>query len=565
MLLRQQIIQDQIEKISSSLKISKDIAFLRFAHSLITGQSMHSFNLDDIVDGGQDKQIDVITIEQDEADEAKIYILQIKNTDTFSSNALVQMRNGLNWIFNKSKSDIEELSNKPFKDKVFEYRSIQSNIGPSNLSVIVGFVTNGISESISDECYQEIKTIKDEYDNGTFNNFEFLVLGADELVSRLNAIEKRDRTIDANIKIKYDTNNPSIIKYYASDLKGLVCTASAIEIANIINNDITGSIFDSNIRRFLGHRGAVNSEIKKTCTEKDTGYLFWFLNNGITIICNEFDAVTDPDDPHVKIKNMQIVNGCQTATTLSNAYKSGKLTSDVRILLRIYETQDPDLVNKIVLTTNNQNKISGRDLRANDPTQVDMERAFLMYNYYYERKLRQYDNQTDIDTNRIIPNELVAQSYLAVNLKKPSDARRRKYKVWGELYEDIFGGQIVERYILSTLICKHSELWLRKNGYNNSQDDIRRKLAKNGTFHVARITSFLFTGGDCLKSDLEETKKKIIEFDINPEAMDIYQKKALDILEGIIKQKEKYAVDLDTALKSYELDDDITKCLYKNK
>jgi hypothetical protein len=157
------------------------------------------------------------------------------------------------------------------------------------------------------------------------------------------------------------------------------------------------------------------------------------LNNGITVICDSFDPVTDPDNPHVKLKGMQIVNGCQTASALALAEKGGNLAPDTRVLLRIYETTDPQLLDKIVLTTNNQNKISSRDLKSNDKVQVDMQEGFAKYKYYYERKINQYGAGIPVD--RIIVNETVAQSYLAIVLKKPSDARRRKYKVWGELYD----------------------------------------------------------------------------------------------------------------------------------
>lgn len=42
--------------------ISEDEAFLRFAHHLLTGRSLYAFD-DDLVDGGQDMQIDAVTIE----------------------------------------------------------------------------------------------------------------------------------------------------------------------------------------------------------------------------------------------------------------------------------------------------------------------------------------------------------------------------------------------------------------------------------------------------------------------------------------------------------------------
>jgi hypothetical protein len=559
--LRQQIIHDQVEKLSQSLAITGDQAFVRFAHSLIVGQSIHAFNSDDFVDGGQDKQIDTITIDQD-GDEATVYILQIKNTNSFSSNALIQMHNGLNWIFNKSRSDINTLPNRALKDKILEYRSIQSAIGPSNIYVIAAFVTNGSTSTLSDEFRQEQKTIIDQYDNSTFAKFQFQVWGADELVNQLNIVDRRSRRVDADIRIRYDANNPSLIKYFAENLKGLVCTATASEIAQIINSDPSGSVFDSNIRQFLGTRGAVNTDIHATCSQLDSSYLFWFLNNGITIVCDQFDAVTDPDNPHIKIKNMQIVNGCQTATTLALAQKEGKLAQDVRVLLRVYETGDNDLVSKIVLTTNNQNKISSRNLRANDLIQLDMERGFSMHSYFYERKPRQYDNQSNIDATKIIPNELVAQAYLGIILKRPSDASRRKYKVWSELYNDIFGGKVIELYLLAILIHGRTAQWLRSSGYKDDPDDIRRKVAKNGIFHVARVVSNLWRSGDNWKIDSQVLQLQLNQLEKNPSILDSYLEKALAIVVSVISSHQYHLNDLDNALKSYMLDEDLSRYLH---
>jgi hypothetical protein len=66
MRLRQQIIEDRVEQLASLLGISADEAFLRFVHSLIVGRSIHAFDADDRTEGGGDKQVDVITIEEDE-------------------------------------------------------------------------------------------------------------------------------------------------------------------------------------------------------------------------------------------------------------------------------------------------------------------------------------------------------------------------------------------------------------------------------------------------------------------------------------------------------------------
>jgi hypothetical protein len=563
--LRQQIIQDRIDDTAKVLGLeNKDLAFLRLAHSIITGQSIHAFDDADLVDGGQDKQIDAITIEEGD-EEATVYIIQVKNTDSFSSNALIQMRNGLHWIFDKTKADLQGLGNAKFRDKVLAYRSVQSGFGPSNICIVVAFVTNGQTGSLSDEFQQEAKTIREEYDNGTFEKFDLLILGSDELVEQVNAAEKKNKKIDADIKIRYDANNPSLIKYHSQGLKGIVCSAPGREVARIVNADAPGFIFDSNIRRFLGGRGAVNTDIRNTCTSTDSSHLFWFLNNGITIACDSFDPVTDPDNPHVKIKNIQIVNGCQTATSLAQAAQDKKLEANVFVLLRIYEAPDNSLVNRIVLTTNNQNKITSRDLRANDRVQIEMQQRFEKFGLHYERKVRQFDKVSDVDASRIAPNELVAQSYLAVAMKKPSDARRRKYRVWGNLYDKIFSAQAIEPYVISYLLYRVAVQWLRSSGNTASADDVTRRLANNGAFHVARIGAFHWRRGDDWSGKGGVFSKQINTLGKDPSKLDAFFENALETFTAIIRGTSQYASDIDGAMKSNSLDGDIDKHLYQLK
>lgn len=565
MTLRQQIIEDRIDETAQILGITdKDRAFLRLAHSIITGQSIHSFDESDMVDGGQDKQIDTITIVDDES-EATVYIIQGKNTGSFSSNVLIQFRNGLRWIFAKEKADVNRLGNRKFRDKVLEYRSVQSRVGPSNIRVVVAFATNGHTSALSDEFNDEAKTICQEYDNGTFESFKLEICGSDELVEQINTAEKKNKKIDADIRIRYDQNNPSLIKYHSERMKGIVCSASGREIARIVNADRAGFIFDSNIRQFLGGRGAVNGDISNTCTTEEGSHLFWFLNNGITIACDRFDHVPDPDKSVVKITNLQIVNGCQTAMTLAQAAKDKKLKKDVLVLLRIYETPDNSLVDRIVLTTNNQNRISSRDLRSNDRVQIEMQQRFAKFGLHYERKVRQFDKVAGIIAARIAPNEVVAQSYLAVVMKKPSDARRRKYKVWGDLYENIFRGQSIEPFVTSFLLYRLAVQWLRSSGSTTSTDDVARRLANNGAFHVARIAAFRWRRGDDWSGKDGVFAKQIETLEKTPSRLDRHFEEGLKTFKKIVEDNPQYAADIDGAMKSHSLDADIDQHLYQKK
>jgi hypothetical protein len=530
-------------------------------HSLVTGQSVHSLDPGDWVDGTQDKQIDLISIEERD-DEAEIYIISAKFTGGFSSNAIILMKNGLNWTFNRSRTELATISNEEFRDKILEIRSILSGLGPSNVTIRCCFATNGQSADISDEYKQEVRAILAEYENRTFAGFEFESLGSDELVALINQNERRNRTIDADVPIRYDTNTPSLIRYHSQGLKGLICTANARDIAELVNRDPSGALFDSNIRRFLGKGRAVNSDILRTATDASSSYLFWFLNNGITVICDSFDEVSDPDSPMVKIRNIQIVNGCQTATALAHADRGGSLRPDTRVLLKLYQTTDPTLTSRIVLTTNNQNRISTRDLKANDAVQQDMQRGFERYNLLYEHKVNQYASAVLGSGQRIVSNESVGQAFLAIALKKPGDARRRKYKIWADHYGDIFSGNKVEPHVICFLICDTALRWSRIARRSTGVSDLRRKLINNGLLHIARIGAFLWRGTDTFKQDQNTLETQIETLQATPNSLFQNFDAGLARLETLINANPDFSSDVDAALKSALLETAITRSLH---
>lgn len=561
MTLRQQLIADRVANLVTSLSIPQDQAFERLVHSLVTGQSVYSMEPADWVDGTQDKQIDLITIDEED-ESAEISIISVKFTGGFSSNAIIQMKNGLGWVFNRPRAEVTAISNEPFRDKIFEIRSVLSGMGPANISVRCYFVTNGLSSEISAEYQQEVRGILAEYDNGTFAQFSFESLGADELVGLLNRIERRNRSINADVPIRCNANTPSLIRYDSQGLKGLICTTTARDISNLVNNDVGGALFDSNIRRFLGKGKAVNADILRTATDAASSYQFWFLNNGITIVCDSFDAVTDPDNPMVKITNLQIVNGCQTATALAHAARDGSLRPDTRVLLRVFETTDQTLASRIVLTTNNQNRISTRDLKANDDIQQDMKRGFERYNFLYEHKINQYMTVTPAAGQKIVSNEDVGQAFLAIVLKKPGDARRRKYKIWADYYGDIFSGRQVEPHVICLLISNAASLWARTARRATGITELRRKLINNGLLHIARIASYFWRSSDAFDQDLAALQAQISTLQTTPAVLNPHFDDALNRLEALITANPDFANDIDAALKAPLLESAISRSIH---
>jgi AIPR protein len=149
-------------------------------------------------------------------------------------------------------------------------------------------------------------------------------------------------------------------------------------------------LFARNIRGYLGET-AINKEIRRTLRSDPAS--FWYLNNGITIVCDDvlFESARGRDRLH--LSNPQIINGQQTTYALA-AEPRGAGRADVSVrVIRIAERGEADdfaaydaMVARIVEATNSQNKIKAADLRSNDRIQVGIERDLHLLGYHYQRK-----------------------------------------------------------------------------------------------------------------------------------------------------------------------------------
>ena len=108
--IRQTWIEEHTAKLAMELNESEDDAFLYLAASLLLGTSPDEIEAEDIVDGAQDKQVDFVHIEDNHDGEAEVIIIQSKNTRGFSSNTLIQLRNGLTWVFEKPRAQLSNAS-----------------------------------------------------------------------------------------------------------------------------------------------------------------------------------------------------------------------------------------------------------------------------------------------------------------------------------------------------------------------------------------------------------------------------------------------------------------------
>jgi hypothetical protein len=562
--LRKSIINDRLEECVQSSGDKPDIAFTKLVYSIIQCCDYDELQPEDLVDGGGDKQIDVISLDEDSVTGmAELLILQTKNTDTFSSSALTLLGNGLSWVFEKTKAKYQALPNIPLVRKIDEVREFRNRSGPSNLRVRVFFVTKGNAQNLSREFKDEMAEIQAEYGDGGFNSFHISALGASELVDILAEQEKRQKQIDDRLPIIYDRNKPSYVRYTSHGMMGYICSVKGSEIARLVAGDREKSVFDLNLRRFYGtDKGRVNPSIAATSSDRNESHMFWFFNNGITIVCDRCEVVDDPDNAHLKLTNLQIVNGCQTSMTLASSAKRGQLQDDVEVLVKVFETTDDKFVSKVVLTTNNQNAINSRDLKANDQIQEDYQLAFSRFHgLRYERKPREFKGLSRDDSKTVVSNEKVAQAFLAIVKKKPTTARAQKYRIWeDEWYQQLFPSVTIEKHVLAYLIYDYC-LKAKKEALTRWQDDpIRYSIVSYGVFHLARVLAYKFTKKEYW-DDPKETSAWIEKIRAKPNILNRHYGVSVTLIKRLIKTKPEWMENINNVFKAVDIEGAINKAL----
>jgi len=289
-------------------------------------------------------------------------------------------------------------------------------------------------------------------------------------------------------------------------LRGVVATMTAVDLINLIKdkedqNKIDENAFNENIRVY-NPKHRINQGIIETALSEDN-YEFWYLNNGITIVCEQCEYHPSTRSPRVTLTNFQIVNGGQTSHSLFQAHLlDSEKIDNVLLLVRICETKKNNpITEKISETTNTQIPVRTRDLRSNDPIQKKLEDEFRSLGYFYERKKNQHLNESK---DKRLDNELLGQIYLAYYLDMPSEARDQKSLVFGEKYDEIFDAESITAGKM--LIPYNIYLPLQKLKRDIQKKKRRKQKISEKDSFVSRATFHILTA---VKIIIEKTGRDI--------------------------------------------------------
>ena len=156
-------------------------------------------------------------------------------------------------------------------------------------------------------------------------------------------------------------------------------------------------LFSSNIRNLLP-KSDINDSMLNTL--KTASHLFWYYNNGITIICDYIDKQKiggrDRSTGVFNIKNLSIVNGAQTTGTIGAYYETlseeevDQFFADAYVQVKVVQVKDDngnevekEFGKRITINNNMQNKIVARDFASQSDLQkrlkTELEQEGIVY------------------------------------------------------------------------------------------------------------------------------------------------------------------------------------------
>ena len=275
--------------------------------------------------------------------------------------------------------------------------------------------------------------------NKTYNELVFPVVNgtyynSSELTISLNLSSKSSSSarIDYEVQTEFEKCDITVV------------FVPTIEIGRILHR-YKNSILKFNPRCYLElNNNNVNKDIINTILSKETNE-FSLFNNGITMLSDSTDfsqKIGKQGEAQICISNPQIINGGQTAHTLSKVYeeyvigKSDKsIFTNKEVLLKIItfdgESKDEKdkfkLVEDISKATNQQSAVDDADRRSNDKIQVDLQKKiFDDFGLYYERKKGEFAdgiNAKYINRSQVVPRDVLMRIAVAIR-QEPASARR---------------------------------------------------------------------------------------------------------------------------------------------
>lgn len=407
-----------------------------------------------------------------------IYILQSKRTNGFDEETINRLTSSVEEIFDLSRSldSMQAVYNSDIRNIVQKFRDIHQEIIATFPVIGFFFYYATLGNEVHPNTRRKIERLRQAVLHHFHSaEFKFDFVGAREL------LELARRQPISTFELEFSENPIS------TETGSYVCLVPLRSYYHFFvdeSKQIIRRIFDANVRDYQGSV-TVNKAIQETLQNPGKED-FWFLNNGVTIVCPRASA----SGKKLMIDDPQIVNGLQTSYEIYSYFKNLKYEVEEKrkILVRVIVEEDAGARDNIVRATNSQTAIPKTSLRAADKIQRDIEDYFLQHDLYYERRKNYYKNSGK-PISRIVSISYLSQVVISILLQKPDYARARPSTLINndEDYKDIFNENYrVTMYLICVHLMKRVEEFIRQNAETYT---LSREGINNIKFHTAMLVT----------------------------------------------------------------------------
>jgi hypothetical protein len=338
--------------------------------------------------------------------------------------------------------------------------------------------------------YETRMAIKDEIEKipARFKGMSFEIVFGEEIKNDITAITTEKPFVEkgkvvmerANGYVEYGPEGSIITNIKASSLK-----------ENYDRFKHSG-LFALNLRFYIADK-KVDPEIERTI--KNDPAKFWYFNNGIIIVCDDYKINGD----EIELRNYSIVNGGQTTRMIGEIPWNEDFCVFCKIIKNTKQkdsSEYAEFVGDVAQASNNQKPIKSEDLIANRKEQRLLKTRLAAAGVFVSIK-RGDAAAANLKTNypetwSRTKNTEIAQLLYAGVYQKPGTARNSKDKLFSNLnkYNLIFKNKEYDLDFLKNLlfIRSHYKKWSSMVAKDPNTDADKRGLSGNGMFMFVACT-----------------------------------------------------------------------------
>ena len=422
--------------------------YLRNIHNLDTIEAK-----DCITDGPGDKKIDAVYIDNDAS---VVYIIQGKYYSGNSINGEPLQEVLASWVNIKDLSKLQEDANEKLRIKINELATALED----DYEIVFELIT---TSELTDSAKADLETFQRELSENDSLAASLVIVDNETLRFKYDEALNKNRPY---INHEFRVDNDKCMEVEIGGIKAVIAAIPLKECIKIPGIK-DGSLFRKNVRQSLGANNKVNKAIASTL-KKDVKN-FFFYHNGITAICSNIKL----KDDLLSVKELNVVNGCQSLSTIYSCSEAVRNSEDGFVMFRFYEITDPEKADKISTSTNSQSAVKARDLRSNDKYVLAMKKAYeqCYTDGYFITKRGEIADPAKYNTNHVVSLTELGKELIAWHSQRPTISYSET-KIFDKYFDQLFRKEYEPQKIqaLNELFKCVSSRWVPDNpmGLNES-------------------------------------------------------------------------------------------------